>query len=86
MRTKVVPALVKSEPTLLVFRGQQIDEAIRAQRVSEEEILLAVRQQGFASVADVHAAVLETEGSFSVIGEASTADDSALRNVSGWSG
>lgn len=86
VRTKVVPALVKSDPTLLVFRGQQLDEALRAQRVSEEEILQAVRQEGFASVADVHAVVLETEGSFSVIGEASTGKDSALRNVSGWSG
>lgn len=84
VRTKVVPALVKSTPTLLVLRGQQLDEAVRAQRVSEEEILQAVRQQGFASVADVHAVVLETDGKFSVIGTASTGGDSALRNVAGW--
>lgn len=85
MRTKVVPALVKSTPTLLAFRGRQLDEAIRAQRVSEEEILQAVRQRGFASVADVHAVVLETDGSFSVIGAAAVGEDSALRNVAGWS-
>ncbi|HUF07202.1 MAG TPA: YetF domain-containing protein [Candidatus Binatia bacterium] len=84
VRTKVVPALVKSTPTLLVFRGQQLDEAIRAQRVSEEEILQAVRQEGFASVADVHAVVLETEGSFSVIRAPAEGGDSALRNVAGW--
>lgn len=84
VRTKVVPALVKSTPTLFVHRGRQLDEAIRAQRVSEEEVLQAVRQQGFASVADVHAVVLETDGSFSVISEASTSGDTALRNVSGW--
>lgn len=84
VRTKLVPALVKSTPTLLVFRGEQLDDAIRAQRVSEEEVLQAVRQQGFASVADVHAVVLETDGSFSVIGSASKDGDSALRNVAGW--
>ena len=84
VRTKVVPALVKSTPTLLAFRGEQLDDAIRAQRVSEEEVLQAVRQQGFASVADVHAVVLETDGSFSVIGSASKDGDSALRNVAGW--
>jgi uncharacterized membrane protein YcaP (DUF421 family) len=84
VRTRVVPSLVKSTPTLLVFRGQQLDDAIRAQRVSEEEVLQAVRQQGFASVADVHAVVLETDGSFSVIGSASQDGDSALRNVAGW--
>jgi len=84
VRTTVVPALVKSDPTLLVFRGRQLEDAIRAQRVSEEEILQAVRQQGFASITDVHAVVLETDGSFSVIGQAAGAQESALRNVSGW--
>lgn len=84
MRTKVVPALVKSTPTLLAFRGRQLDEAIRAQRVSEEEMLQAVRQKGFASMADVHAVVLETDGSFSVIGSPAEGGDSALRNVAGW--
>ena len=84
VRTKVVPALVKSEPTLLVFRGRQLDQAIRGQRVSEEEVLQAVRQRGLASVADVHAVVLETDGSFSVMGSASKDGDSALRNVAGW--
>jgi uncharacterized membrane protein YcaP (DUF421 family) len=84
VRTTVVPALVKSDPTLLVFRGRQLQEAVQAQRVSEEEILQAVRQEGFANLADVHAVVLETDGSFSVIGGAAGAQDSALGNVSGW--
>lgn len=84
VRTSVVPGLVKSQPTLLAFRGAQLDDALRAQRVSEEELLQAVRQQGHASVADTHAVVLETDGSFSVIGRASGENDSALRNVSGW--
>ncbi|MBW3612992.1 MAG: DUF421 domain-containing protein [Chloroflexi bacterium] len=86
MRTKVVASLVKSEPSLLVFGGRMREDTIREQRVSEAEVLQAVRQQGFASVADVHAVVLETDGSFSVIGERSDrVDASALRNVTGWS-
>lgn len=85
VRTRAIPRLVKSEPTLLVHRGRPLDEALRDQRVSEVEVLQAVRQQGFASVEDVHAVVLETDGSFSVIGEAPGARrDSALRNVVGW--
>lgn len=85
VRTNLVPRLVKSEPTLLVLRGRQLADALRAQRVSESEVLQAVRQKGFAAVADVHAVVLETDGSFSVIGQASSKADTALRNVSGWS-
>lgn len=85
VRTGAVPALVKSEPTLLVFRGRQRDAALRDQRVSEAEVLQAVRQGGYGRVSDVHAVVLETDGSFSVIGEAPAREDgSTLRNVIGW--
>jgi uncharacterized membrane protein YcaP (DUF421 family) len=84
VRTRVVPSLVKSDPTLLAFRGRAIHDALNEQRVSDEELLQAVRQKGYASVASVHAVVLETDGSFSVIGEGPNGGDSALRNVSGW--
>lgn len=86
VRTRVVASLVKSEPTLLVYGGVMRDDALREQRVSEAEVLQAVRQRGFASVAEVHAVILETDGSFSVIGERSDRiHASALRNVTGWS-
>ena len=84
VRTRVVPSLVKADPTLLAFRGRAIHEALDEQRVTEEELLQAVRQKGFGSVDSVHAVVLETDGSFSVIGEAPNGGDSVLRNVSGW--
>ena len=84
VRTKLVPALVKSDPTLVAFGGHAIHEALEDQRVSEEELLQAVRQKGFASVGSVHAVVLETDGSFSVIGDGPNGGESALRNVSGW--
>lgn len=84
VRTSLVPSLVKSDPTLLVFRGRQIDAALREQRVGEAEVLQAIRQRGFGSVTDVHAVVLETDGSFSVIGEEPAGGASALRNVAGF--
>jgi uncharacterized membrane protein YcaP (DUF421 family) len=84
VRTKLLPSLVKSDPTLLVFRGRQKDEALREQRVSEAEVLQAIRQQGFASLAEVYAVVLETDGSFSVIRDRPVGGDSVLRNVAGW--
>jgi uncharacterized membrane protein YcaP (DUF421 family) len=83
VRTDVVPRLVKSEPALLVWRGEQRTDALERERVSEAEILQAIRQAGLASVEDVHAVVLETDGSFSVIEDESPPDASALRNVTG---
>lgn len=62
-----VEALVKSEPTLLLYRGQLLRPAMQRERVSQTEIEAAVRQQGIADPAAVAAVVLETDGTFSVI-------------------
>jgi uncharacterized membrane protein YcaP (DUF421 family) len=65
-----VPAaerLIKSEPRLLARNGQLLRSAMAAERVTEREVLQAVRAQGLGSLADVAAVVLETDGSFSVL-------------------
>jgi uncharacterized membrane protein YcaP (DUF421 family) len=59
--------VVKSEPSLLAFRGEVRPAELRRQRVSEEEIHAAVRSAGLPQMSDVGAVVLETDGSFSVI-------------------
>lgn len=67
VRSTWVSRLVKSEPRLLVFRGQVLDRQMRAARVGDGEMRAALRQQGVADMADVAALVLETDGSFSVV-------------------
>ncbi len=70
--------LIKAEPTLLLHRGEFLDQALRAERITREEVLAAMRASGVASVAAVAAVVLETDGSISTIpdtGGANTARD-----------
>jgi uncharacterized membrane protein YcaP (DUF421 family) len=62
--------LVKSEPTLIMRKGQFLDGALRAQRITREEIIAALRSNGVADAADAAAVVLETDGSIAVIKEA----------------
>lgn len=50
---------VKSEPTLLVHRGVFLNEAMRGQRITESEVLSAVRSSGQGDVQGVQAVVLE---------------------------
>ncbi|HEX6128508.1 MAG TPA: YetF domain-containing protein [Candidatus Limnocylindria bacterium] len=83
VHTDWVPGLVKSEPSLLAFRGELLRAAMVAQRVTESELLQAVRREGHASLQGVHAVVLETDGSFSVVGDPSGGAPSALRTVAG---
>jgi len=60
-------ALIKSEPTLLVYDGTFQRRAMRRERIAEVEVLAALRQHGVHDVADVRAAVLETEGEISIL-------------------
>ena len=82
VRSPAVGRLVKSEPRLLFFRGEFLRDAMRRERVTEGEVLAAVREQGVGSVADVEAVVLETAGTVSVL-KKSDAPPSALRHVKG---
>ncbi len=59
--------LVKSEPTLLFHRGEFLVDVLRQQRVAPDEVLAAIRSSGAVSIEDIHAVVLETDGSFSVL-------------------
>ena len=75
-------ALIKSEPRLLLFRGEFIRLALREERVSQDEVASAVRTAGGASLHDVEAVVLETDGSFSVV-TSPGASNAALADVAG---
>lgn len=59
--------LVKSEPTLLLHQGRFLHSAMRAQRVTEAEVLAALRGAGASDPRQAAAVVLETDGSLSVL-------------------
>ena len=80
-RSSFVEGLVKSEPTLLFYKGEFIKKAMRDERVPKEEILSAIRSSGNGSVEEIEAVVLETNGNFSVIERSKAEGDSALSNV-----
>ena len=58
---------MKSEPTLLLHQGRFLPRAMRDQRVTQEEVISALRAAGLARPDDAAAVVLETDGSLSVL-------------------
>jgi uncharacterized membrane protein YcaP (DUF421 family) len=70
VRSQHFEALIKAEPTLLFHRGRFLRGAMRAERITREEILAAVRASGASDQAQIAAVVLETDGSLSVVGDA----------------
>jgi uncharacterized membrane protein YcaP (DUF421 family) len=66
-RSKQVRAAIEGEPRLLVRDGRLLRKAVREEHLDVEEIETALRAHGLARIDDVQLAVLETDGSISVI-------------------
>ncbi|HET7604360.1 MAG TPA: YetF domain-containing protein [Gemmatimonadales bacterium] len=81
VRSTKVSHLVKSEPQLLLHRGQMLPVQMRAARVVEAEVRAAVREQGIDALEDVEAVVLETDGSFSVVKRSGDGKETAMAGV-----
>ena len=67
VRSKRIRRIIKSDPVALVHGGELDREVMLRERISEDEVLSAMRTSGYADVEDVRTVVLETDGSFSVI-------------------
>ena len=80
-RWRWIRRLVTGEPTLLFYRGNYLQAALRKERMTEEEVRAAVRADGVAAMEEVEAVVLETDGSFSVIPSNESERSSSLAGV-----
>ena len=60
-------ALVYGTPTILVSDGVALDERMHKERVTHEELEVALRQHGLTSIAKVKLAVLEVDGAISIV-------------------
>lgn len=80
VRSNWVRGLVKAEPSLLFFDGRFLEEPMRRERVTEDEIRSSVRSQGMSEMEDALAVILETDGSMTVLKKQ---DQSALTAIKG---
>lgn len=67
VRSDIVKKAIKNEPALLYYNGEYLKDAMDRSRVVKGEIEQSVRNQGYASLKNVEAVVIETDGSFSII-------------------
>jgi uncharacterized membrane protein YcaP (DUF421 family) len=81
VRWQRIETIVKSEPTLLLHRGEFLDRAMVKQRITRAEVLSAIRSSGEGELRDIVAVILETDGSMSVVNKSSGIGD-ALSDVS----
>ncbi|MBB5274355.1 uncharacterized membrane protein YcaP (DUF421 family) [Rhizobium rosettiformans] len=67
VRSNSVAKLIRSEPTLIVRSGSFCHDAMMRQRITEDEIMSAVRSNGSQGLDEVEAVVLESDGTLSII-------------------
>lgn len=54
-------------PTLLISHGRFVDEHLRQEGLQQEEVMMALREHGVDKPSDVEMAVLEVDGTISVV-------------------
>jgi uncharacterized membrane protein YcaP (DUF421 family) len=75
--------LMKASPRMVYYQGDFLHGPMRSERVTESEVRAAIRAEGGATLEDVAAVVLETDGSFTVVKELGGGERSVLENVEG---
>jgi len=72
MRSRWLRERLRGTPTLLVHDGKVIARHLRQEGLGEEEVMQALREHGIADAASVKSAVLEVDGTISVITDATS--------------
>jgi uncharacterized membrane protein YcaP (DUF421 family) len=58
---------VEGQPSLLIHDGRFLTDNLRREGVDASEVMMAIREHGVGDLNDVRSAVLETDGSISVV-------------------
>jgi uncharacterized membrane protein YcaP (DUF421 family) len=66
-RSERLARTIVGSPTLLVNDGEFIEDHLRKEGLSHEEVMMAIREHGVENLHDVRMAVLEVDGSISIV-------------------
>ena len=81
VRFKAVKQVITSDPTLLLYKGEVLHQVLKKERITIEEIYVAARKNGLTDLTKIHAIVLETTGTLSVLSEKSEGSAEALSDI-----
>jgi len=66
-RNKRLEALIEGRPELIIHNGRVFEDAMRNAKLTHHELTAALRQAGCTCAEEVQAAILENNGSISVV-------------------
>jgi uncharacterized membrane protein YcaP (DUF421 family) len=66
-RWRRAETVVEGVPVVIVSDGRMVAESMRVERLTDDEVVSAAREQGIGDIADVRFGVLEADGKFSFV-------------------
>ena len=81
LSTPLFGRLFEGQPTVVIQHGHPLVGPMRRQGLSEEDLEMAVREHGIADVSSVELAVLENDGSISIVPSSSKTYQSRRRRA-----
>jgi uncharacterized membrane protein YcaP (DUF421 family) len=66
-KSKRLEGFVEGRPEVLIHNGKLFQDALRQTKITHHELMTALRAAGCASIEEARGALLETDGSISVI-------------------
>ncbi|CAG9174051.1 hypothetical protein LMG23992_02611 [Cupriavidus laharis] len=85
-RSRRLEVLVEGRPQFLIHDGKVLRDVMRSQRISFDDLNKVLRHAGCSNVADVHFAILETDGTVSVKARQPPAETAPARSAASvWS-
>ncbi|MCA1761158.1 MAG: DUF421 domain-containing protein [Bacteroidales bacterium] len=81
VRVKKVKTLITSKPSLIFYKGNFLNQAMKKERITVEEIYSAARQKGVSNLDGIEMIILETTGDISIIEKISNLKKTSLEDV-----
>ncbi|MEB2777832.1 DUF421 domain-containing protein [Algoriphagus sp. D3-2-R+10] len=67
VRVRAVKTLITSRPSLIFYKGEFLNQAMKKERITVEEIYSAARQKGLSTLDGIDMIIFETTGDISII-------------------
>jgi uncharacterized membrane protein YcaP (DUF421 family) len=81
VRVKKFKKIITGEPTLLLYRGEVIEQNLKKERILLEEIYVAARSNGVSNLEEIDAVILETNGELTIIKELKGTEPETISDV-----
>ena len=78
VRSNYFKKIISSSPTMLFYKQEILEDVLRKQRITHDELHKAVREAGFSDYSQIFSIVLEPTGDITVIGQSNASNSSKI--------